>query len=176
MLSIPLLEVLLCCGRCSRAVSVCSPAVVWGLRGRAPLISRQQLVMFSLPLQMCRLNSALPAAAMQEGLAACASGTALLCWHRAAPTPARGFGEHGDHMVEVNHTHLPFQTAGWLLEGRKRLALSAVLESACVYATDNPRAFSRLGLSQEIEAEASLASLICFFLLSSLPSVKNVTA
>lgn len=161
---------------CSRAVSVCSPAVVRGLRGRAPLISHQQLVMFSFPLQMCRLSSALPAAAVQKGSAACASGTALHCWHGAAPSPAWGFGEHGDQRVKVNHTCLPLQTAGWLLEGRKRLPLSAVLESACVYATDNPRAFSQLGLSQQIESEASLASLLCFFLPSSLPSVKDVTA
>lgn len=40
----------------------CQCTVVWGLTGRAPLMSHQQLVMFSFPSQTCRMNSALPAA------------------------------------------------------------------------------------------------------------------
>lgn len=46
----------------------------------------------------------------------------------------------------------------------------------CVCHTQ-PQGFPKLGLSQQIdpESEASLASLICFSLFSSLPSVKEVT-
>lgn len=169
MLTIPLLEVLVCCGRRSRGVSVCSPCSGLGFerQGTINLPSAISHVFISFPDVQDELST--PSCSGAAGL-----GHLGYLWHWHPSVLAQGPGVHGmdTRGPGQGKPQPPPPPDSLMALGMELQEEKASPEhcSACVHATDNPRAFSQLGLSQQIhsEHEASLASLICFLLFSSL--------